>query len=84
MKVSMDGLRCNLARSYSELVEYLRDYLPENNIDEDQLQDLLLSLRQDIAVLHCIHQPEDELFNDMVDEIDKNLLMPTFGTNEEQ
>lgn len=74
MKVSMDGLRRNLARSYSELVDHF-NYLKKHDgvIDWEELEDMFLSLRQDIAVLHCVFTDDEEQFSDLSSEIEKNL-----------
>lgn len=72
MQVSMDGLRHNLARSYIELVEMLNDTFKHDwEIDKHELADKLLSLRQDIGVLHCIYCTEREHFSDLSSETDK-------------
>lgn len=70
--VHMDGLRHNLARSYIELVEMF-NYIYEHDgeIDKDELEGLLLSLRQDIGVLHCVYDPEREHFSDLSHETEK-------------
>lgn len=84
LKVSMDGLRHNLARSYSELVDMFNySYKNDWEIDKYELRDKLESLRQDIAVLHCVFiDSPDEEFHDLGHEI-KNITEITFLTEDE-
>lgn len=81
LKVSMDGLRHNLARDYSELINYL-NYTFQNNweIDKDELAAKLLELRSDIAVLHCVFSTDEEQFSDLTDAIE-DIAEITFSTN---
>lgn len=74
MKVtaSMDGLRRNMANDYSNLVLYLNDALADDaELDREELAKLLLELRQDIGVLHCVYLEGVDQFSDLSGETGK-------------
>ena len=72
MKVSVDGLRRNLAEAYSRTVDGFREVVEGRDIEEfSELKDGLDDLRQMIAGFMCVYSdnPED-LMTDMGDEAD--------------
>jgi hypothetical protein len=73
MKVSMDGLRRNLASAYSKAVDGFHDVTEGRDLDEfSELKNGLDELRQMIAALMCVYSPNpDDLMTDMEAMIDK-------------
>jgi hypothetical protein len=70
MKVSMDGLRKNLAAAYRKTVDGYR------MMDQVTLREGLRELRSMIAGLMCIYSEDpDDMMTDMTDEADKLLPM---------
>ena len=73
MRVSMDGLRRNLASAYKKAVSGYREAVSENGYDcsFSDLRDGLDELRQMIGALMCVYSkdPEDEM-SDMADDCD--------------
>ena len=77
MKVDFNGLRCNLAQRYNELVKHLRKAVAEVEIldasfDEhalERLEEKLAELRQDIGFILILQQEgefealREELYN---------------------
>lgn len=75
LNVDFDGLRCNLAQSYNDLVKHLREAVSECEIADDsfdghaldRLEEKLSELRQDIGFILILQQEgefealEDEL-----------------------
>jgi hypothetical protein len=73
VKVSMDGLRRNLARAYCQTIEGFRETIEGRDIDDfATLREGLDDMRQMIAALMCVYSddPED-LMTNMGDECDK-------------
>ena len=85
MKVSVDGVRRNLASTYNAAVLAFNDMTDLEGCDSDYKEDLndlrkvLIEMRQHLAFLMCTYSdnPED-LFTDMSDEAD-NLLQLAGG-----
>lgn len=74
MKVSMDGLRRNLANAYAKSVEGYRNAVDDNGYDDSfaELKDGLNDLRQMIASLMCCYSKDpDDLMTNMGDEADE-------------
>lgn len=73
MKVSIDGLRRNLARAYNETAEAFNDLpvtIPTDDID--RMRDGLVNLRQYIGAMMCMYtdDPEDMCSN-LADEAEE-------------
>jgi hypothetical protein len=72
MKVSMDGLRRNLAAAYIRTVEGFREITEDRNLSEFlELKEGLDDLRQMIGGFMCVYSdnPED-MMSDLSDESD--------------
>jgi len=66
MKISFDGLRMNLAKSYNELFCALRD-----STDDEKQVEAMLSLRQNIGILLCMYDDSNkEDSNCLIDDIE--------------
>ncbi len=73
MKVSFDGLRRNLARSYNELFRAIHEPYDEQieELQKENIAEALQDLRQMIAVLLCVYDDDDkEDMNCLIDEIE--------------
>jgi len=73
MKVSFDGLRKNLARSYNQLFEVIQ--MPHDEqieeLQKEELIDAMLSLRQDIGILLLMYDDENkDDMNCLIDEVE--------------
>ena len=73
MKVSVDGLRLNLARAYEKAVEGFHEITEDRDLDEfSELKEGLDDLRQMIGSFMCMYSDNpDDLMTNMADESDK-------------
>lgn len=82
MNVSMDGLRRQLARDYSNLVSTLNDNIRSGDVvrvDAFLIQDELATLRQNIAILMCVFDDEEDDFSELSEEA---MELPHFNNNQ--
>ena len=77
MKVSMNGLRRNMAHAFNEFAIHQKEMLEKDEFDsitvyeyqKDENTELLAKLRMHIANLMICYEPGDEDFRDLSDEI---------------
>jgi|GEM_PF-6413353 hypothetical protein len=86
MTVSMNGLRLNIARPFSNLANTLNDNLKEENdgiirIEAEHIQQEMDNLRQAIAMSFCVYNDDDKSFADMSDKAEE---IPYFNPKEEE
>jgi hypothetical protein len=71
MKVSVDGLRRNMARSYKKAISGYRQVVGENGHDDSftELKDGLDEIRQWIGAFMCMYSDNpDDLMSNMTDD----------------
>ena len=80
MNVDFDGLRCNLAQSYNNLVKHLREAVADVEISDDsfdghaleRLEEKLAELRQDIGFILILQQEgEFEALREDLDNLEE-------------
>jgi hypothetical protein len=74
MKVSMDGLRKSLAGEVIELKQLVEAVLADEFYENKDLQDAMNDVVCSVNCLACTYDDENELFNDLGDEIDINII----------
>jgi hypothetical protein len=87
MKVSMDGLRRNLASGYVKTIDGFREVTEGRELCDgfDQLKEGLDEMRQMIVGLMCCYSEDpDDLMTDMSDEADKLPFADPAEDNEEE
>ena len=75
MIIRMDDVRRDLAMRYSDFIvsieKLLKDYsFPKD--EKEEVEDEALSLRQSIAILHCISNDKEDGFTDLSEKIESN------------
>lgn len=79
----MDGLRHNLMRSYSEMLQCIEEYKDElPGSMPYMLQEKLEDLRMHIAWIACVKSDNEENFNDLNEDLEKWLLVPNISEDE--
>jgi len=78
MKVSMDGMRRNIARAFADVHEALCDEFEGYATGEGEVtNDAMIKLRSMIGAAMCVYSENpDDLFNNLEPEID--FILPSF------
>lgn len=92
MKVDFNGLRCNLAQSYNDLVKHLREAVAEGEISDesfdghaiDRVEEKLAELRQDIGFILILQQEgEFEALREELSGLENSDIQNAGGENEQ-